>query len=125
MERFKVFPRHATKSFISSMQKTFLLFNCLLMLSEMKSLQLKKFLKICKINSFSLCFYTKTDPMPFSLIFKQCIYTISTSLTQIPMYPNVLQFCWVSISSFLVLKTLPFLHQIFFLFSYEMHRYCG
>lgn len=63
--------------------------------------------------------------VPFSMIFRQCIYTISTSLTHLPVFPNVLQFCWVSISSCTVLKMLPFIHQISYLFSYLMHSYCG
>lgn len=41
------------------------------------------------------------------------------------MFPNVLQFCWVSISSFMMVKMLPFIHQTFYLFSYLMHSYCG
>lgn len=60
----------------------------------------------------------------FSMIFRQCIYAASPSLIPLPVFPNVLQFCWVSISSF-VLKMLPFIHQIFHLLAYLMHSHYG
>lgn len=86
---------------------------------------LSKIPKICKLIFIST---EKNDPMkcvPMSPIFKQYIHTISTSLTCLSRFPNVLQFYQVSSNSFIVLEMLSFLDQILHLFSYLVHGYCG